>query len=186
MLKSATPEFPSRYVSVSSLAAHVFGSGVHLDDYNYEKTIYDPWDSYAQSKLANIWFANSVERHYGSQNLHATSLHPGGIVENSGLGKFLDQDTIHAMMGHPETLRTFKSSAQGAATQVYAAVSKEWASKGGKYLASCVEQKGQEERSKEEGMFGAANEGYRIGTYDEEGKERLWKDSFGMVGLEKE
>jgi NAD(P)-dependent dehydrogenase (short-subunit alcohol dehydrogenase family) len=186
MLKSATPEFPSRYVSVSSLAAHVFGSGVHLDDYNYEKTAYDPWDSYAQSKLANIWFANSIERHYGSQNLHATSLHPGGIVENSGLGKFLDQGTIHAMMGDPETQRTFKSSAQGAATQVYAAVSREWANKGGKYLASCMEQKSQEERSKEEGMFQAANEGYKKGTYDEEGEERLWRDSFGMVGLKEE
>jgi NAD(P)-dependent dehydrogenase (short-subunit alcohol dehydrogenase family) len=159
MLKSATKEFPSRYVSVSSLAAHVFGSGVHLDDYNYEKTTYDPWD--------------------------ATSLHPGGIVENSGLGKFLDQNTIHAMMGDPETLRTFKSSAQGAATQVYA-VSREWANRGGRYLASCVEQASQEERNKDLGMFGAANEGYRKGTYDEEGEERLWKDSFGMVGLEEE
>jgi NAD(P)-dependent dehydrogenase (short-subunit alcohol dehydrogenase family) len=186
MLKSATKEFPSRYVSVSSLAAHVFGSGVHLSDYNYEKTTYDPWDSYAQSKLANIWFANSIERHYASQNLHATSLHPGGIVENSGLGKFLDQNTIQAMMGDPETLRTFKSSAQGAATQVYAAVSREWANRGGRYLASCVEQASQEERNKELGMFGAANEGYRKGTYDEEGEERLWKDSFGMVGLEEE
>lgn len=186
LLKSATEDFPSRYVGVSSLAAHVFGSGVHLGDYNYEKTAYEPWDAYAQSKLSNIWFANSIERHYGSQNLHATSVHPGGIVENSGLGKFLSQDTIHAMMGDPETLRTFKSAAQGAATQVYAAVSKEWAHKGGKYLSSMVEQKNQEERSKEEGMFGAANEGYRKGTYDEEGEETLWKDSFGMVGLEEE
>ena len=30
-----------------------------------------------QSKTANIWFANELERRYGSQGIHATSVHPG-------------------------------------------------------------------------------------------------------------
>jgi hypothetical protein len=42
-------------------------------------------------------------------------------------------------------LRTFKSSAQGAAKTVYAAVSREWSYKGGRYLSSCMEQRGREE-----------------------------------------
>jgi NAD(P)-dependent dehydrogenase (short-subunit alcohol dehydrogenase family) len=184
MLASATPEFPSRYVSVSSIA-HILGS-VHFDDYNYEKTEYDPWNAYGQAKTANIWFANSIERHYGSKNLHATSLHPGGILENSGLGKHLTEETMEALFGDEVSLRTFKSAAQGAATQVYAAVSKEWAHKGGRYLSSLTEQASREERAKEEGMYEKANEGYAAWAYNEEGEERLWKESFGMVGLEAE
>jgi NAD(P)-dependent dehydrogenase (short-subunit alcohol dehydrogenase family) len=186
MLASATQEFPSRYVSVTSSAAHIFGSGVHLDDYNYETTSYDPWDAYAQSKTANIWMANSIERHYSSRNLHATSVHPGGITENSGLGVYLSDEVKTALFSDPEMLRTFKSSAQGAATQVYAAVSSEWAYKGGKYLSSMVEQKSREEVGREEGMFDYANEGFAGWCYDEQGEERLWRDSLGMVGLEVE
>ena len=30
-----------------------------------------------QSKTANIWFSNEVDRRYGAQGLHSTSLHPG-------------------------------------------------------------------------------------------------------------
>jgi NAD(P)-dependent dehydrogenase (short-subunit alcohol dehydrogenase family) len=184
MLASATPEFPSRYVSVSSLA-HKIGS-VHFDDYNYEKNNYDPWNAYGQAKTANIWFANSIERHFGAKNLHATSVHPGGIFEGSGLGKHMSEEMKQALLGDEATLRTFKSSAQGAATQVYAAVSKEWAHKGGRYLSSLTEQASLEERAKEEDMYENANEGYAPWAYDEESEERLWKESFGMVGLKEE
>ncbi|KAH6908807.1 hypothetical protein BKA70DRAFT_1222394 [Coprinopsis sp. MPI-PUGE-AT-0042] len=181
LLASATPEFPSRYVSVTSLG-HSFGS-VKFDDYNFDKTEYDGWVGYGQSKTANIWMANAIERHYGSQHLHATSVHPGGIMEGSGLGKYLPIEKA-GMFLTPEALRTYKSAAQGAATQVWAAVGKEWANKGGKYLSSCTEQISWEEKAKEEGMFYMANDGYHPWAYDEAGEERLWKESFGMVGLE--
>lgn len=35
-----------------------------------------------QSKTANIWTANEIERRYGAQGLHATSVHPGIIGTN--------------------------------------------------------------------------------------------------------
>jgi NAD(P)-dependent dehydrogenase (short-subunit alcohol dehydrogenase family) len=184
LLKTATPDFPSRYVSVTSLA-HLFGS-VHLDDYNYERTTYSAWGAYGQAKTANIWFANAIERRYGPQHLHATSVHPGGIVAGSRLMRYLSDEDRAAMQLDSESQRTFKTAAQGAATQVYAAVSHEWANKGGRYLASMVEQKSREEAAKEDGMFDHANEGYSAWAYDVESEETLWRDSLGMVGLEKE
>ncbi|KAH6875034.1 short-chain dehydrogenase [Alternaria rosae] len=184
LLSSATPEYPSRYVSVTSMA-HIW-STVHLDDYNYETTPYEPWNAYAQAKTANIWFANSIERHFSSRHLHATSVHPGGIIEGSGLAVHVSDETKQAMFGDPEILRTFKDVGQGAATQVYAAVSKEWANKGGRYLASLEEQGSREEVAKKEDMYESANEGYAPWAYDEESEERLWRESFGMVGLPRE
>jgi NAD(P)-dependent dehydrogenase (short-subunit alcohol dehydrogenase family) len=185
LLASATPEYPSRYVSLTSIG-HLF-SPVNFDDINFEKSPYEPWKAYGQAKTANIWIANAIERHYGTQHLHATSVHPGGILENSNLGVHLSEAEKDAMQfTNPETARTLKSSAQGAATQVWAAVGKEFASKGGKYLSNCTVAISNEEKAKEEGMFFFANDGYSPWAYDEEGEERLWKESFAMVGLKAE
>lgn len=180
LLASATPEYPSRYVSVSSIA-HILGT-LDITDYNYQRSEYDPWKAYAAAKTANIWFANSIERHFGTQHLHATSVHPGGIQE-TGLDKHLTEETKKAMFSDPGMLRTFKNAEQGAATQVYAAVSREWAHEGGRYLSSLREQKSREEVRGEEGMYEDANEGYAAWAYDEEKEEKLWVDSLGMVGL---
>ncbi|OAK99144.1 NAD(P)-binding protein [Phaeosphaeriaceae sp. SRC1lsM3a] len=180
LLSSASPSFPSRYVSVSSIA-HILGT-LNVSDYNYEHSDYDPWKAYAAAKTANIWFANSIERHYGHEHLHATSVHPGGI-QDTGLDKYLTNETKKAMFSDPGMLRTFKNAEQGAATQVYAAVSEEWKNKGGRYLSSLSDQKSREERASEEGMYENANEGYASWAYDEVKEEKLWEDSFGMVGL---
>lgn len=61
LLASSTSDFPSRVVSVSSFG-HRYGK-VRLNDYNFtESGSYDPGASYGQSKTANIWFANEIER----------------------------------------------------------------------------------------------------------------------------
>ena len=105
-----------------SSIGHRSGS-VWLHDYNFDEPgSYSPWASYGQAKIANIWFANEIERRYGSHNLHATSLHPGGIV--TGLQKYIDPGTVKSW--DTAAARAYmKSPAQGAATSVYAAVSKE-------------------------------------------------------------
>jgi NAD(P)-dependent dehydrogenase (short-subunit alcohol dehydrogenase family) len=181
LLASASPEFPSRYVSVSS-RGHRLGS-VRFDDYNFDKEEYNGWVAYGQAKTANIWMANSIERHYGSQNLHATSVHPGFIAEGSGLAKFLPEEQIKRLEEDAETRKMMKSAGQGAATQVLAAVGKEWANNGGKYLSDCAETVSWDEKSKEEGMTMMGNDGYQSWAYDEAGEERLWKESLEMVGL---
>ena len=176
LLASSTSDFPSRVVSVSSFG-HRSGP-VRFDDYNFEKGDYDPWVSYGQAKTANIYLANEIERRYGSRGLHATSLHPGGIY--TGL-------QVHVSSGDseswetPEVRKYMKSVEQGAATQVYAALSREWANTGGRYLSDCVEQAAFSHP--EDPMF-LGDDGYATWAYDEEAEGRLWKESLKMVGLE--
>ena len=160
-----------------SSIGHRSGS-VRLHDYNFDEPgRYSPRASYGQAKIANIWFANEIERRYGSRNLHATSLHPGGIV--TGLRKYIDLGTVKSW-GTPAARVYMKSPAQGAATSVYAAVSKEQASRGSKYLSNCEEQGEFEKQGKPQGR----DDGYKLWAYGEEREGRLWKDSLKMVGLE--
>jgi NAD(P)-dependent dehydrogenase (short-subunit alcohol dehydrogenase family) len=135
LLKSSTPEFPSRVVSVASFGHR--SSGIRFDDYNFTKETYDPWASYGQSKTANIYMANEIERRYGSKGLHSTSLHPGTIA--TGLQVHMDPEVVKLLVT-PEIIAHMKNPEQGAATSVYAAISDEWKNKGGKYLSDCVVQ----------------------------------------------
>lgn len=174
LLASATPDFPSRVVSVSSFG-HRAGE-VRFDDYNFEQEgSYHPWTSYGQAKTANIYFSNELERRYGSKNLHSTSLHPGGIW--TGLQKHVPPGAFQA---DDEQAKYMKNTEQGAATSVYAALSEEWKHKGGRYLSDCVEQKAF--AHPENPMF-VGDDGYATWAYDEEKEKRLWKDSLRMVGL---
>lgn len=76
LLKSSTPKFQSRVISLASMA-HLWGQ-VRFDDPNFEQEgSYNEWAAYGQAKTANIYFASEVERRYGSKGLHALSLHPG-------------------------------------------------------------------------------------------------------------
>lgn len=185
LLASGTPEYPSRYVSVSSYG-HSF-STVDFDDVNWGKEAYKPWIAYGRTKTANIWMANSIERRFGVHHLHATSVHPGTTLEDSELARNLSKGEMIAKGANdPELMRTFKSAAQGAATQVFAATSKEWANKGGRYLSNCVEQVSFDERLKEGDGFLFSDYGYAPWAYNEENEERLWKESLEMVGLEAE
>ncbi|KAF2656239.1 short-chain dehydrogenase [Lophiostoma macrostomum CBS 122681] len=176
LLSSASPAYPSRVVSVTSWG-HRMGS-VRFHDYHFENEEYNEWTAYGQSKTANLWFANALERKFGGRDLHATSVHPGGIT--TGLVKHIDKAYFDSLMEQPELQRYYKSVEQGAASQVFAAVGKEWMGKGGRYLSDCVVQppfgtQGVDERH---------DDGYAAWAYDEEGEERLWRESLEMVGVE--
>jgi len=173
LLASSTPEFQSRVVSVSSSGHAV--AGIFFDDLNLEKD-YEPWKAYGQSKTANIYMANEIERRYGSQGLHALSLHPGSIY--SGLQKFMDPAFVEMITSSPIHQKNRKTTEQGAATTVWAAVAKAWEGKGGKYLDHCQEGKPLPENAT---MF---DTGYAPHAYNPEAEARLWKVSLEMVGLE--
>ncbi|KAK5119975.1 hypothetical protein LTR85_007051 [Meristemomyces frigidus] len=179
LLESATPEFPSRVVSVSSFGHRM--APVRFDDYNFSQPgSYNPWASYGQAKTANIYFSNELERRYGSKNLHSTSLHPGGI--STGLQVHVDAELMKGW-DSPEIRAYMKSPQQGASTQVYAALSKEWATKGGRYLSDCLEEKPFAHPG--QSMF-IGDDGYAEWAYNEENEKRLWQDSLKMVGLEED
>ncbi|RAO73390.1 uncharacterized protein BHQ10_009402 [Talaromyces amestolkiae] len=175
LIASTTPEFSSRVVNVSSSAARSVGLTTS-DNYNFEKTEYDPSIAYAQSKLAMIYMANEIERRYGQNGLHATSVHPGGIATN--ISRNVSPEIVAMIM---EKLKhVLKSTEQGAATTVIAAIGTEWESKGGRYLEDCAEsQRGPDDYD----VFGV---GWTRQMYDAENEARLWKDSLEMLGLHDE
>ncbi|KAL9473935.1 hypothetical protein ACSS6W_008315 [Trichoderma asperelloides] len=177
LLAGSTPEFASRVVNVSSSSHRAHGI-LASDNYDFQKGGYDRWVSYAQSKTANIYMANQIERLYGARGLHGLSLHPGGIA--TGLARYFSEEDMKAMMASfgPEVLKWMKSPEQGAATQVWAAIGREWEGKGGKYLANvAVAEPGPDDGD----MTSSCTTGH---TYNAEEEARLWKDSLKIVGLE--
>jgi NAD(P)-dependent dehydrogenase (short-subunit alcohol dehydrogenase family) len=128
LIASSTSKFQSRVINVSSLGHR--SSTVHLDDLNFEAREYNKWASYGQSKTANIWMANEIERRYASLGVHGLSLHPGAIQTN--LQRHLDEKTKKSFESI-EIAKICKSPEQGAATTVWAAVSPQWEGKGGRY-----------------------------------------------------
>ena len=175
LLAGSTPEFNSRVISVSSAAHGIHGMN-DSDNYNFQKGGYEPFVAYSQSKMANIYFANELERQYSSQGLHGLSVHPGEI--NTGLSVHLPAEFV-ASMSIPEALmKRIKSPEQGAATTVWAAISNEWEGRGGKYLSDVAEAVPADESK---GWFFAT--GYSKLAYDSEKEGRVWNDSLKLVGL---
>lgn len=175
LLASSSPDFNSRVVFLSSFTHRL--SGVNFDNINLADG-YHPFIAYAQSKTANIWTANEIERRYGAEGLHAWSVQPGGIT--TGLVQHLDTETLSAMGKDPVLALVAKSPEQGAATTVWAAAAKTLEGRGGKYLEDC-QVIGQWKM--EDGQWAT---GYAEHAYDFEKEARLWKVSLEMVSLKEE
>ena len=172
LLASSTPGFNSRVVCLSSSGHR--GAGIQFENYNFEKGDYTPWTAYGQSKTANIYMANEIERRYGPKGLHALSVMPGGIM--TGLQVHVIDQLKAALDAAKDHM---KSPEQGAATTVYAALSKDWEGKGGRYLEDCQESEKTNDPS-------PTATGYHPRAYNEEGEKRLWADSLQLVGLKDE
>ena len=135
LLASATPAYNSRVVTVSSSGHRSNPPRVENGDYAFEEEgSYSPWAAYGQAKCANIWMANYIDREYGAKHLHATSLMPGGII--TPLQKHVPE-TVEAIKGNDQMNNFLKSTPQGCAMTLWAAVGKEWEGQGGKYLEDC-------------------------------------------------
>jgi NAD(P)-dependent dehydrogenase (short-subunit alcohol dehydrogenase family) len=175
LLASSTPEFNSRVVLVAS-SAHRATTLLESDNYDFEKGNYDGLLAYANSKLANVYMANEIERRYGAKGLHGISLHPGAIG-GTKMSRHVGPDFVAQIMSDPYLVSILKSHQQGAATTVLAAIGKDWEGKGGKYLEDADEAKrGQDDNQ----SFGL---GWVKQTYDPESEARLWKDSLRIVGV---
>lgn len=134
--------------------------------------------AYGQSKTANIWMANEVERRYGARGLHALSLHPGVI--NTNLSRHLPDTGGSSAPPDPAFAAYKKDIPQGAATTVLAALGKEFEGRGGVYLAEC-----RVAPPMEEGLSRAEmSHRHMPYAYDEAGERRLWQLSCDMVGVQ--
>ncbi|KAL2813980.1 hypothetical protein BJX63DRAFT_442650 [Aspergillus granulosus] len=167
-------DFRSRVVMVSASGHRAHGLN-SSDNYNFEKGGYHPWAAYAQSKTANIYMANEIERRYGARGLHGLSLHPG--IVQTGLSRHVPEEQVAAMLADETIVRGVKNLEQGAATILYAAVDKDWEGKGGRYLIDC----GEAERGPDNGCITGLT--YTSHTYHEEDEGRLWRDSEELVGI---
>ncbi|KAI0192890.1 hypothetical protein EV127DRAFT_335994 [Xylaria flabelliformis] len=177
LLRSSTPEFQSRVVAVSSTAHRT--APLNFDDLNFEKRKYDGVAAYGQSKLANVYMANEIERRYGSEGLHGWSIHPGGI--RTGLQRWNLHDTLVLLKNGPiHSYMYMQNAEQGAATSVWAAVSRDLEGKGGKYLEECHVSQGIVEGSDSVGP------GHAPWIYYEEDAKKLYDVSLRLVGLGEE
>lgn len=86
---------PDSRVVVVSAGAHK-ASKIDLDDLNWEKRKYSNFMAYADTKLANLYFAYELKRRLESEggNPMVTAAHPGWttteLQRNSGLVRFLN------------------------------------------------------------------------------------------------
>ena len=171
LLSSSTPSFNSRVVVVGS-SAHRH-SPIVFDDLNMDKQPFNPFAAYGQSKTANACMALELDRRYGSRGLHSTVVHPGGMPTN--LARHVDLQLIAAQI-NDEMLRSMKTVDQGGATTVWAAVSKEWEGKGGKYLEDVSVAKPMQDPPQ-------PLNGYLPYLYDVDAAKRLWTESLRIVGV---
>lgn len=173
LTQSATPSSPSRVIALSS-AGHRFGQ-FRFDDMNFVKSPYDPLAAYAQSKTANIWMCNSLDRRYAPQ-IRGLSVHPGTIL-STDITRHFQADTLTSAGDMEHFNKTGCDVSQGAATTVWAALEPRFNAYGGVHLA-------------EVGEARLVREGEPINVpayapyaYDPEGEERLWEVSCRAVGL---
>ncbi|GES65927.1 short-chain dehydrogenase [Aspergillus terreus] len=175
LLASSTPEFHSRVVILSSSGHR--DSEVNFENINLEGE-YHPLKAYGQSKTANLWTANHIERKYGTHGLHAFSVHPGLVMTD--LMRHIPRDQVKMQAKNKDLISWLKTPEQGAATTVWAAVSASLESFGGKYLEDCHISKPYREGTDPWGP------GYAPWAYDNEKEAKLWSLSLRSVGMDPE
>jgi NAD(P)-dependent dehydrogenase (short-subunit alcohol dehydrogenase family) len=169
-----------RLVNVAS-SGHRY-SDVDLNDPNFDRTPYDPMIAYGRSKTANILFAVEFDRRHKMRGVRATAVHPGGIkteldrhMAPGELENLVAQINAQlAAAGQPPF--QFKTSSQGAATSVWAAVVAAAEDIGGRYCENC------QVSEITEGLVSPVSPGVRPYALDSEHAKALWSKSEEMVG----
>ncbi|KAI4724803.1 short-chain dehydrogenase [Aureobasidium sp. EXF-10728] len=174
LLSSASPERKSRVINLSS-SGHLI-SPVRFDDMEFaQEGSYNPYVAYGQSKTANIYMANYIDRVYG-ERIRAVSVHPG-VILSTELMRHQKVEDLQSI-GDPEYFRKIECNAQqGAATTVWAALSPYFETRGGMYLAEV----GVAPALAEDEGIGRC--GYATYAYDKAAEDRLWEISLKAVGL---
>ncbi len=125
-----------RIVNLSSRGHFI--ADVDLDDPNFKHRDYNEWVSYGQAKTANVLFTVGLEQRFAARGIHSLAVHPGGIQTN--LSRHLDDQQEQALMDrvmNSDPGFEWKTEAQGAATQVWAATSPALDGVGGRYCEDC-------------------------------------------------
>ncbi|KZV99685.1 NAD(P)-binding protein [Exidia glandulosa HHB12029] len=134
LLKASEP----RVVNVTSSGHRFANVPVLLDDPNWEKTPYNIWVGYGQSKLANILFSKELARRFPA--VKAYSAHPGSV--GTDLGRHLTQealtDVYQRMAAEPYFENAeMKTLEAGCSTTLVAALTPASEMENGAYFADC-------------------------------------------------
>lgn len=128
----------SRLVSLSSIGHR--RSAVNFEDPNYLTRPYDKWEAYGQAKTANSLFALGFDKRFRDKGVNANAVMPGGIM--TPLQRHLpieEQRALGWLDENDQPREGFKTTEQGAATSVWAAVGDELEGVGGLYLEDCAQ-----------------------------------------------
>lgn len=125
---------PSGRVIVLSSSAHRMApkGGVDFGNLKGEKS-YSAWPAYGQAKMANLVFAKELARRFKGTGKTAYAVHPGVIATNLSRS----MNPILAKIFKMTEPLFLKSVGQGAATQVYLAVTPNPGAESGAYFADC-------------------------------------------------
>lgn len=173
LLKPQMAQRGARIVVVSS-AAHK-GMPVRLDDLQWTRREHFDGAAYAESKSANILFAQEATRRWGGEGIFANAVLPGssltGLQRHHGealkrkIGFIHDDGSLDPMM---------KTASQAAATSVWAAVAPELEGCGGLVLEDCGV-------ALPVGPETHAWAGYDASVADPETARLLWEHSLELV-----
>ncbi len=130
----------ARVVALSSIGHR--RSDILWEDIHFQRSDYEKWTAYAQSKTANALFALGLDMKYGEQGVRAFSVHPGGIL--TPLQRHLGNEEMQALGWtdadgnlSEQARALFKSPTQGCTTTLWAATSPALAETGGLYCEDC-------------------------------------------------
>jgi NAD(P)-dependent dehydrogenase (short-subunit alcohol dehydrogenase family) len=161
-------------IAVVSSAAHK-GMPVRLDDLQWQRRPHFDGAAYAESKSANILFAQEATRRWGGAGIFANAVLPGSSL--TGLQRFHGEDLkrrigfIHADGSLDPMMKT---AAQAAATSVWAATAPELAGRGGLVLEDCGV-------ALPAGPGSHAWAGYDAGVADPDTARALWEHSLDLM-----
>ena len=151
---------PSRIVVVSSVGHEMFTTKMKFDNINSE-TIYEKWDAYGQSKLANILFTRELAKRLDGTGVTVNSLHPGFVFTD-----LFRHPTAWCYLIYFTIYLFGKRTKQGALTTIHLAVSEDVEGVTGVYFVDC----------KPIGPSEAAQ--------DDGAAKKLWEISAHLVGLD--
>lgn len=163
-------------VVVNSSAGHAL-SDIRWHDPHF-RTGYDKWLAYGQAKTANALFAVHLDVLGATSGVRAFSLHPGKII--TGLQREMSrrEQVERGWVDEQGTVigADFKSTAQGAATGLWAATSDLLDGHGGSYLEDC------DIAMVAEPSVPVDDGGVRAYATDPESAARLWESSLAATG----
>lgn len=165
----------ARVVALTS-AGHRF-SGVHVDDPNFNNRPYNKWESYGQSKSANILFALRLDAQGKDHKVRAFSVHPGKIMTE--LGRHIPREEQIAMKMIDEKgalVGDYKTAEEGASTSLWCAVNSQLDGMGGVYCEDC-------DISPAVAADCTTVEGVRPWAIDPKAADDVWRLSERMTGV---